>query len=98
MTTCNADSVNALAKVWPTCVIADYGYAMPAIIDSAGRVVIPKALRERAGLVAGTKVDFRFRDGAIEIFPMVHDVTWEQVGRVRYPIHTRRGSLQGFHP
>ena len=59
---------------------------MAATIDAAGRVVIPKALRERAGLVAGTRVDFRFHDGAIEISPAMHDVTWEQVGRVRYPI------------
>jgi len=59
---------------------------MTATIDAAGRVVIPKALRERAGLVAGTRVDFRFHDGAIEISPIAHDVTWEQVGRVRYPV------------
>ena len=59
---------------------------MTATIDSAGRVVIPKALRDRAGLVPGTQVDFRFHDGAIEIAPIVSDVSWEQVGRVRYPV------------
>lgn len=49
-------------------------------------MVIPKALRERAGLVAGTAVDFRFRDGAIEISPVSTTVEWERVGRVRYPV------------
>ena len=64
---------------------------MSATIDAAGRVVIPKALRERAGLVAGTKVDFRFHDGAIEISPIPHHTQWEQVGRVRYPILDQPG-------
>lgn len=59
---------------------------MSATIDSAGRIVIPKALRDRAGLTAGTRVDFRFHDGAIEIAPVVGDLAWEQVGRVRYPV------------
>jgi AbrB family looped-hinge helix DNA binding protein len=36
-------------------------------IDSAGRVVIPKALRDRLGLHAGRRVEIRERDGHIEI-------------------------------
>lgn len=48
--------------------------------------MIPKPLRDRAGLVPGTQVDFRFHDGAIEIAPTATDVEWEQVGRVRYPV------------
>lgn len=71
-------------------------FAMFATIDAAGRVVIPKALRDRAGLVAGTKVEFRFHDGAIEISAAPHQRRWEQVGRVRYPILDQPGlsSLQ----
>lgn len=59
---------------------------MTVTIDSAGRVVIPKALRDRAGLTPGTQVDFRYHDGNIEISPAPAEVEWEQVGRIRYPI------------
>ena len=59
---------------------------MAVTIDSAGRVVIPKVLRDRAGLTPGTRVDFRFHDGNIEISPSPAEVEWEQVGRIRYPV------------
>jgi len=40
---------------------------MRTTIDHAGRVVIPKALRDRAGLKPGGAVEIRFNDGSIEI-------------------------------
>lgn len=43
--------------------------AMQSAIDSAGRVVIPKAMRDRLGLHRGSPVDIRERDGHIEIEP-----------------------------
>lgn len=42
---------------------------MQTTIDSAGRVVIPKAVRERLGLTGGESLDVRERDGRIEIEP-----------------------------
>ena len=42
---------------------------MRTTIDGAGRVVIPKSVRDEAGLEAGTEVDVEFRDGRIEIEP-----------------------------
>jgi AbrB family looped-hinge helix DNA binding protein len=42
---------------------------MRAAIDAAGRVVIPKELRERLGLRRGRRVEIRERDGRIEIEP-----------------------------
>jgi AbrB family looped-hinge helix DNA binding protein len=42
---------------------------MKSAIDSAGRVVIPKPLRDRLGLEQGRVVDIRERDGRIEIEP-----------------------------
>ena len=40
---------------------------MRSTIDSAGRVVIPKAIRERLGLSGGQAVDIQERDGKVEI-------------------------------
>lgn len=42
---------------------------MRTTIDSAGRVVIPKALRDAAGLAAGAELEIEIRDGRIEIEP-----------------------------
>jgi AbrB family looped-hinge helix DNA binding protein len=42
---------------------------MRSTIDGAGRVVIPKSLRERLGLQGGEVLDIRERDGRIEIEP-----------------------------
>lgn len=42
---------------------------MQTIIDAAGRVVIPKSIRDSLGLTGGQKIEIRERDGAIEIEP-----------------------------
>ena len=59
---------------------------MSATIDAAGRLVIPKALRERAGLKPGTRVDFRLHEGTIEITPADGDVEWETRHGIRFPL------------
>ncbi len=40
---------------------------MRTTIDAAGRVVIPKSVRERLGLVGGRTVEIREREGRVEI-------------------------------
>jgi AbrB family looped-hinge helix DNA binding protein len=40
---------------------------MRTSIDAAGRIVIPKELRERLGIRRGRALDIRERDGRIEI-------------------------------
>jgi len=42
---------------------------MKATMDSAGRVVIPKSVRETAGLKPGSELQVEYRDGAIVIEP-----------------------------
>lgn len=42
---------------------------METTIDKAGRLVIPKALRERLGLGAGARVDITEADGALLLRP-----------------------------
>jgi AbrB family looped-hinge helix DNA binding protein len=58
---------------------------MSSTIDGAGRIVIPKALRDRAGLAAGTRVDFHYRDGSIEISPAETDGVWETHRGINFP-------------
>jgi AbrB family looped-hinge helix DNA binding protein len=40
---------------------------METTIDAGGRVVVPKALRDRLGLAAGTRVEIDEADGVITI-------------------------------
>lgn len=40
---------------------------MRTTIDNAGRIVVPKALRDAMGLTAGRRVDIVFTDGRLEI-------------------------------
>jgi AbrB family looped-hinge helix DNA binding protein len=47
---------------------------MNVTIDRAGRLVIPKSLRERAGLRPGTELTLEFRDGKIEMEPVRQQV------------------------
>ena len=43
---------------------------MKSTIDHAGRVVIPKAVRETAGLRPGSELNIEYRDGRVEIEPV----------------------------
>jgi AbrB family looped-hinge helix DNA binding protein len=51
-------------------------------MDRAGRLVVPKAIRERSGFEPGTPLVIRYRDGRIEIEPPPRDVRIRRRGKV----------------
>jgi AbrB family looped-hinge helix DNA binding protein len=55
---------------------------MSTAIDAAGRLVIPKAVRDAAGIQPGMPLEVCFRDGRIEIEPTPLDVSIRSVGGV----------------
>ena len=55
---------------------------MRTTIDAAGRLVIPKPIRQEAGLGAGTTVNVEWREGHIEISPALPRVELVQEGRL----------------
>jgi AbrB family looped-hinge helix DNA binding protein len=53
---------------------------MRTTIDHAGRVVIPKPIRESAGLAPGVSVNVEYRDGRVHIEPIYKNVKWIRKG------------------
>ena len=47
---------------------------MRTTIDKAGRIVVPKAMRDELGLNGGTEVEIVLADGRIEIEPIATTV------------------------
>lgn len=58
-----------------------YPDTMKTAIDAAGRVIVPKALREQLGLSPGRELDIRERDGVLVIEPMPTPVTLVRRGK-----------------
>lgn len=48
---------------------------MRTTIDSVGRVVVPKALRDNLGLTGGEELEIAERDGRIELEPTATPMT-----------------------
>ncbi len=55
---------------------------MRTTIDGAGRLVVPKAVRDACGLEPGSEVEIRAVQGRIEIEPVPLDVKLERRGRL----------------
>ena len=55
---------------------------MKTTIDGAGRVVVPRRIRERAGWAAGTRLSVHWRDGRVELEPEPAEVELERRGGV----------------
>ena len=59
---------------------------MKTTIDSAGRIVVPKPLRESLGWGSGREVEVRERDGRLEIEAVPTPMTLKQRGKVRVAV------------
>jgi AbrB family looped-hinge helix DNA binding protein len=54
---------------------------MKTSIDKAGRIVIPAAIRERAGLVAGAEIEVTLEDSSIRLERVARGPRLVKVGR-----------------
>jgi len=56
---------------------------MRTTIDKAGRIVVPKAMRDELGFAGGTELEISLVDGHIEIEPVTSHIRLErQKGRL----------------
>jgi AbrB family looped-hinge helix DNA binding protein len=46
-----------------------YRFPMEAVVDQAGRIVLPKAIRDALGLLPGTKVDISPYGAGVQVVP-----------------------------
>jgi len=55
-------------------------------MDSAGRLVLPREIRDQAKLEPGMPLRIAFRDGRVEIEPMPREVRIVRKGRMRIAV------------
>lgn len=60
-------------------------------IDSAGRLVLPRDIREEAKLTPGMPLRIAVRDGRVEIEPMPREVRVVRKGRIRVAVPAEDG-------
>jgi AbrB family looped-hinge helix DNA binding protein len=60
-------------------------------IDAAGRVVIPKEIRQEAGIEPGMPLQISCREGRIEIEPRRRPIRIEKRGRLQVAVSVEEG-------
>jgi AbrB family looped-hinge helix DNA binding protein len=64
---------------------------MKTTIDAAGRIVVPKALREELGVKAGQLLELEVRDGRLEVEVAPVEMAVER--RARGPVAVPKGKM-----
>jgi AbrB family looped-hinge helix DNA binding protein len=75
-----------------TTIIYGILFPMKTTIDHAGRLVVPKKIRDAAGISAGSELQIRVADGRIEIEPAPLDVRLVRRGRLTVAVPRKRVS------
>lgn len=63
---------------------------MKTTIDNAGRLVVPKKIREAAGILPGAELTIRVADGRIEIEPAPLEVRLVKRGSLTVAVPRKR--------
>lgn len=63
---------------------------MKTTIDDAGRLVIPKEIRQQAGLKPGIRLEIHWKNGKVEIEPEPLPVRLERRGRLVVAVPARK--------
>ena len=63
---------------------------MKTTIDGAGRVIVPKKIREAVQLEAGSEIDVRVEDGIIQMEPIAAPAKFKKRGHLI--VATRQGA------
>jgi AbrB family looped-hinge helix DNA binding protein len=63
---------------------------MKTTIDRAGRLVVPKPIRDAAGIVPGAELEIRVSDGRIEIEPVPLEVRLAKRGALTVAVPRRK--------
>lgn len=67
---------------------------MQTTIDGAGRVIVPKKIREALQLEAGSEIDVRVENGVIQMEPIAAPVKLKKRGRLL--VATRPGRTEAL--
>lgn len=60
-------------------------------MDSAGRLVLPKEIRDEAGILPGMPLSVSYLDGRVEIEPAPREVVTKRKGRLLVAVPVEEG-------
>jgi len=75
----------------PHGILRAMGDTLQTTIDSAGRLVLPKAVREEAGILPGMTLRITVQEGKVEIEPLPREVRIVQRGPLWIAVPAEEG-------